>query len=74
MFVKFQDPVIVRLTHTHLGRAAYGRIVKFSKHGDEQTNVEIEICGNDIINEYQFEEYKMPNWYMEFKFDENKLE
>ena len=72
MFVKFQDPVIVKLTHTHLEQAAYGDIVKTSKYGDEQTNVDIEMCEKDIINEHQFKEYEVPGW-MEFKFDESKI-
>lgn len=72
MFVKFQDPVIIKLTHTHLGQAAYGNIVKSSKYGDEQTDVEIEMCEKDIIDEYQFKEYNVPLFYMDFKL--NKYE
>jgi len=72
MFVKFQDSVIIKLTHTHCGQAAYGNIVKSSKYGDEQTDAEIEICNNDIIDEYQFEEYKTPFFYIDFVYDGGK--
>ena len=68
--VKFEEPPIIKLEHFFKDEPIFGKLIQHDLYGDIQTDTEIEITGKDIMNEYHFQKYYIPFFYMDFPFSE----
>ena len=72
--IKFNSPVIIKVTHTSDLGLLFGTLVDIGLFEDINTTNEIEFISDDIIGEYEFKKYnntllKSNPFYVEFKFD-----
>ena len=70
--IKFQEisltsPLVIKIEHSDCNWGVFfGKLIKHSHFGDELTDIELEVEQADIICEYNFQENKVPFFYMDF--------